>query len=115
MPFDIQDHNPSLRKWGIGFPHTEETKQHIREMKTGLKQTVEHIQKRVSKTRGFKQSQYQKDRARESLECSWLVTDPQGQQFNIVNLRKFCRDNKLDQGNLSRGKYKGWKALKIGS
>ena len=61
MSFDINEHNPSFRKWGTGFPHTEETKQLLREMKTGLKQTPEHVQKRVNSVVGFKQSQYQKE------------------------------------------------------
>ena len=84
-------------------------------MKKGHKQSPETIQKRVSKMIGFKQSQHQKDRATETFSCAWLVTDPNGTQMNIVNLAKFCRDNGLDQGNLSRGKHKGWKAIKIGS
>ena len=121
MEFNINDHNPFLKRWGIGFPHTEETKQLIREMKTGIKQTPEHIKKRVDKMTGFKQTQHQKDRARETFECAWLVTNPQGQFFNIVNLRKFSKDNGLDQGNMvkvSQGilkQHKGWKCVKIGS
>ena len=58
MEFNINDHNPSLRRWGIGFPHTEESKKSISESKKGIKQTPEHIQKRVNKMTGFKQSQY---------------------------------------------------------
>jgi hypothetical protein len=121
IPFDINEHNPSLRRWGVGFPHSEETKQAIREMKTGLKQTPEHIKKRVDKMTGFKQSQHQKDRARETFEMAWLVTNPEGHSFNIVNLHKFCRENGLDQGNMvkvSQGilkQHKGWKVVKLGS
>jgi ATP-dependent 26S proteasome regulatory subunit len=119
MPFDIKEHNPSLRRHGIGFPHTEETKQIISEMKKGLKQTTEHIQKRIAKMKGFKQSQYQKDRVRETLESSWVVTPPNGIPINIVNLRKFCKENGLDQGNMvkvSQGtlkQHKGWLCVKI--
>lgn len=119
MSFDIKEHNPSLRRWGIGFSHTKETKQAISEMKIGIKQTPEHIKKRVNKMTGFKQTQYQKDRARETHECAWVVTNDKGESFNIVNLRKFCTDNKLDQGNMvkvSQGilkQHKGWKCMKI--
>jgi len=119
--FNIEDHNPSLKRWGIGFPHTEETKQHIREMKTGLKQSPETIKKRVDKMLGYKQSDWQKQRARETFEMAWLVTNPQGQSFNIVNLRKFAKENNLDQGNMvkvSQGilkQHKGWKCVKIGT
>ena len=100
---------------------SEETKKLISESKMGIKQTNEHINKRVESMRGFKQSEHQKSRARETLECSWLVTNPQGQTFNIVNLRKFCVDNGLDQGNMvkvSQGilkKHKGWKCVKVAS
>ena len=113
--FNIHDHNPSLRRWGTGFPHTEETKQYLSEMKKGSKQSAEHIKKRVDNMVGFKQSDWQKSRAAEALSSAWLVTDPKGKTMNIVNLRKFCRENNLDQGNMSRGKYKGWKCVKIGT
>ena len=121
MKFNINDHNPSLRRWGTGIPHTEESKKLISESKKGIKQTPEHIKNRVDKVKGFKQSQHQKDRTRETFESAWLITNPQGQTFNIVNLRSFCRTNNLDQGNMvkvSQGilkQHKGWKCLKIGS
>ena len=121
MEFNIDEHNPSLRRWGTGIPHTEESKKLISDSKKGIKQTPEHIQKRVDKMTGFKQTQHQKNRARESLESSWLITNQQGKTFNIVNLRSFCRENNLDQGNMvkvSQGilkQHKGWKCLKIGS
>jgi hypothetical protein len=121
MEFNIDEHNPSLRRWGTGIPHTEESKKLISDSKKGIKQTPEHIQKRVDKMTGFKQTQHQKNRARESLEGSWLITNQQGKTFNIVNLRSFCRENNLDQGNMvkvSQGilkQHKGWKCLKIGS
>ena len=121
IEFNIKDHNPSLRRWGIGCPHTEESKKLISDAKKGLKQTPQHIQKRVDSMTGFKQSQHQKNTARETFECAWLVTNPQGQSFNIINLRKFCRENNLNQGNMvkvSTGilkQHKGWKCVKIGS
>lgn len=101
--------------------HTEETKKLISEMKKGHKQTPEHIEKvRLSRI-GKKQTDHQKQRAKESLECSWLLTTPEGKQINIVNLRQFCLNNGLDQGNMvkvSQGiikQNKGWKCVKIDS
>jgi hypothetical protein len=101
--------------------HTEETKKAISDAKKGYKQTPEHIEKvRLSRI-GKKQTDYQKQRAKESLECAWLLTTPEGKQINIVNLRQFCLENGLDQGNMvkvSQGiikQSKGWKCLKIGS
>lgn len=69
---------------------------------------------------GWSQTNYQKQRARETFECSWVVTNPKGESFNIVNLRKYCKENNLDQGNMvkvSQGlakQHKGWTCFKIG-
>lgn len=62
------------------------------------------------------QPQSQKEAAREANQCDWLVTHPDGKQETITNLRKWCIDNSLGtngQSNLTRGKYKGYKAQKI--
>lgn len=118
-PFDMEQlKNSSIIRF-YEKTRSEETKKLISESKMGIKQSKEHISKRVESMKGFTQSDYQKDRARETFECAWLVTNPQGKSFNIMNLRKFCRDNKLDQGNMikvSQGilkQHKGWKCLKI--
>lgn len=120
-PFDMEQlKNHSVIRF-YEKTRSEETKTAISETKMGSKQTTEHIYNRAESAKGFKQSQHQKNRARESLECKWLVTDPQGHSFNIINLRKFCFDNVLDQGNMvkvSQGilrQHKGWKCLKLGS
>jgi hypothetical protein len=105
-----------IRQYRLGKKQSEQSKQKISEKaKERWSNGVYDAQELAMKRRGFKQSQYQKDRARETLECAWLITSPEGITINIVNLRKFCRENNLDQGNLSRGKHKGWKCLKIGS
>jgi hypothetical protein len=68
---------------------------------------------------GFKQPQSQKDTLSKKLSKEWLITDLHGNQFKIKNLRKFCIDNNLDQGNMvkvSKGiikQNKGWKCIKI--
>jgi hypothetical protein len=62
---------------------------------------------------GFKQPQSQKDTLSRKLSKEWSVTSPTGEQMVIKNLLQFCKDNKLDQGNLSRGSHKGWKAVKL--
>jgi hypothetical protein len=93
---------------------SEETKQNIRESKLGIKQTPEHIQNRVNSVTGFKQSDFQKQRVIETFATEWLITDPKGKSYEIYNLREFCRQNNLDQPNMSsRGKHKGWKCVKI--
>ena len=62
---------------------------------------------------GFKQPEIQKIKVAEKLSSEWEITSPKGEKYTIKNLTKFCRENNLDQGNLSRGKHKGWKAIKI--
>ena len=62
---------------------------------------------------GFKQPDSQKKKVSEKLAKKWSIIDPTGNTYIIKNLQKFCRDNGLDQGNLSRGSYKGWKAVKL--
>jgi hypothetical protein len=121
FPFDMDSlkNNSHIRFYEK--TRSEETKKAISETKMGSKQTPQHIRNRAESAKGFKQSEHQKDRARETFSCSWLVTNPEGKSFNIVNLRKFCSDNSLDQGNMvkvSQGilkQHKGWKCLKIGS
>lgn len=121
MPFDekLLKSNSKIRFYEK--TRSEETKKAISETKMGTKQTIEHIKNRAESAKGFKQSEYQKNRVRETLECAWLITNPKGQTMNIVNLRKFCKNNGLDQGNMvkvSQGilkQHKGWKCLKIAS
>jgi hypothetical protein len=62
---------------------------------------------------GFKQPDSQKISVAKALSKEWTITSPTGQKQVITNLNQFCRDNKLDQGNLSRGSYKGWKCKKV--
>lgn len=64
---------------------------------------------------GFKQPQSQKESVAKSLSANWELTSPGGEKLIINNLRKFCSENGLDQGNLSRGKHKGWMCIKISS
>jgi hypothetical protein len=122
MQFDINDHNPSLRKWGIGLPHMEETKKHLSEIqKERWKQGVYDAEKLRLSRIGFKQPDSQKQKVAEKLSSEWIITNPKGESFKIKNLHKFCKENGLDQGNMvkvSKGlikQNKGWKCLKIES
>ncbi len=52
--------------------------------------------------------------------AKWIIIAPTGETFEIQNLTKFCRENGLDQGHLSKvaaGKlnsYKQFKCQKVG-
>lgn len=95
--------------------HTEETKKQISIMKKGKKQTPEHIEKVRQSRIGKKQPDSQKQKVREFFQKEWLVISPDGKQSKIVNLRKFCLEHSLDQGNMvkvSKGllkQHKGWR------
>jgi hypothetical protein len=102
----------------VGNTFSEETIKKMSESKKGTKPKEYYV--RIAKMNvGWKQSDYQKQRARESNESCWVVTDPNGVQQNITNLRKFCLDNNLDQGNMvkvSKGlskHHKGWSCSKV--
>lgn len=62
---------------------------------------------------GFKQPESQKKKVAEKLSKTWKVISPTNEELIITNLTKFCRENNLDQGNLSRGSHKGWKATRL--
>jgi len=41
------------------------------------------------------------------------LTTPEGTTLEISNLRSFCRENGLDQGNMLRNHVKGWTCSKV--
>lgn len=81
-----------IKRWHIGFKHSEETKQKIRLKKIGLKQSPEWVEKRVSNFRGEKSSQWKG-----------------GYQNKLMHIRK-RRVIKL--GNGSSHTLKEWENLK---
>lgn len=45
----------------------------------------------------------------------YIVTSPNGKVFEVVNMKKFCRDNGLDDRNICRTSSKGYRAKKAGA
>lgn len=90
---------------------SEETRKKIGDANRGKKLTKEHI----AKTRriGIPQTDYQKQIVRELRQKTYKLTDPSGNTFTITNLSKFCRENNLDQGNMHKGRVKGWSCEKV--
>jgi hypothetical protein len=102
--------NPHLR---IRSLHTEETKRKISESKKGTRLTEETKQKISDANTGRKQTDYQKQRAREANAATWEVITPTGETLIITNLRQFCLQHYLSQGNLvTFGHTKGYRATK---
>ena len=68
---------------------------------------------------GFKQPESQKIAVAKALAKEYLITDPAGNQYKIKNLQRFCRENNLDQPNMTavasgRLKHcKQWKCVKL--
>ena len=103
------------RKSGmLGKKQSELQKMRSSMANKGKKLTEEHKAK-IDPT-GRKQPESQKIKVAEALSKDHIITDPQGNEFLITNLNKFCRENVLDQGNLTRvaqGKAKHHKGYKI--
>ena len=76
--------------WNKGKNHSEESKMkmsisRLANSKRGYNQSEEHIQKRAN-----------------GKSKDYIITDPQGNIHHIRNLKKYCRDNGLNAGNMVR-------------
>jgi len=96
----------------IGNTFSAETIKRMSEVKRG-KRPREYYVQLAKKRIGYTQTENQKNIVSQKLSKIWSITDPNGNNITVKNLTKFCRENSLDQGNLSRGKYKGWTAYKL--
>jgi hypothetical protein len=97
------------------FKYSEESKRKMSESKKGKIITEEHKNKISKSLMGHKSSKYQKQRTIETRQKKYLITNPSGISFGIINLSRFCRENNLDQGNMHKNLVKGWKCIKIDS
>jgi len=102
------------KKTKLGAVLSDETKAKISMAKKGVKHSEEHI----AKTRrwGMKQTDYQKQRVRETRQKEYTIYGPKGNKNHIINLLDFCRKNNLDQGNMTKvaqGKLKQHKGYKV--
>jgi hypothetical protein len=122
--------------WNRGMKHTEEAKQRISE--SGKKSWENASDERREQARiqaaingrknkgrvlsderkaqiseqlkGRASSDVQKQKAREANQKQWVVISPDGERHEITNLRQFCKERKLGDGNLIKfGHTKGWK------
>ena len=83
-----------------GILHNETTKKKISMAKKGKKLSEEHKAKIIGT--GRKQPERQKEAVRNSNSMNWIVTDPDGNTFEVRNLRQFAKEHGLDQGNLCK-------------
>lgn len=105
--------NPHLR---VRSAHTEETKRKISEskQKNPYRHSPETQRRIAEKRRNIPQTLYQKQRARDANAATWEVVTPTGETIVLTNLRQFCKDHGLSQGNLvTHGHTKGYHARKL--
>jgi hypothetical protein len=95
------------------FKYSEESKKKIGASNRGKIRTPEQIEKIRQSRLGKKQSEHQKQVVAEMRQKSYKITDPNGKEFVITNLSKFCRENNLDQGNMCSNRTKGWTCIKV--
>ena len=95
------------------FKYSEESKRKISMSQKKKNLSSEHYRWVGSQRKNFKQPESQKQKVAEKLSRSYQITNPDGESFVIKNLSKFCRENNLDQGNMSRNQVRGWSCQKI--
>jgi group I intron endonuclease len=112
----IEGHGYNMSYGGegtFGVKCSEETKAKIRKARIGHKWTEEQKKKLSEQRTGKKLSEYHKQRMSEvRVKTYQFLKD--GETIEIVNLKKYCKENGLHQGNfttLMRGglkQYKGY-------
>jgi len=89
-------------RYGKAYTRDEEHRKYMSFLLTGIKKTKEHIEKRV-----------------QAVSKNWILINPQGQKIEIKNLKKFCRENNLNQSAMGKvaskkqSNHKGWKCIKL--
>ena len=68
----------------------------------GRKLKPEHIEKVAAKHRGMKRSPLACQNIGESKSKSYIVISPNGDEIEIRNLKKFCRENGLEYTSLAK-------------
>lgn len=98
-----------------GKTRSKEICEKLRLINTGKHHSPETKAKISAIKKGQKPSALATKRSAEARQKTYIVTNPEGVEFQITNLRNFCRENGLDSGSMchvSKGNYKhhrGWK------
>jgi hypothetical protein len=95
------------------FKYSEESKKKMSDAKIGKSISVEQKEKIRQSNIGKKQTAYQKQRAAETRQKKYMLTNPDGESFEVLNLSKFCRENGFNQANMCMSRIKGWTCKKI--
>lgn len=94
--------------------HTEKSKEinRIKAIERHKNGVYDYEKLRLSRI-GFKQPESQKIAVSKALSKKWELVNPNGEVFIIENLRKFCKENNFDPGNMGKNLVKGWKCRKV--
>jgi hypothetical protein len=100
----------SNKKWAKENPHpfkgkhhSEESKKKISQSKIGTKLSVDHIEKIRQRQIGSTKTKETKQKIKKSMcKHTYKIFCPDGTTVITNNLREFCKEHDLDQGNLSR-------------
>jgi len=95
------------------FKYSEESKKKMSDAKKGKLLTSEQKEKLRLSNIGKKQTDYQKQRVAETRQKKYMLTNPNSESFEVLNLSKFCRENGFDQANMCMSRIKGWTCKKI--
>jgi hypothetical protein len=101
-----------IRQANLGRKHSENAIEKMSLVKKG-KYNSEYYRKIGAMKMDRSQPESQKIKVSEKLSAKWELTTPEGITFEVLNLRKYCKDNNLDQGNMSRNLVRGWLCKKI--
>lgn len=85
-----------------GKKHTEETKRKLSETMKGRRISTEHKKKISVAQTGKKMSSESIKKRVDKNSKIWHLTDPTGNKITVKNLNEFCRQNGLDQRNMTR-------------
>lgn len=106
-------HGEKVSAFRKTFKYSEESKKKMSDAKKGKPLSVEHVEKLRQTRIGKKQPDSQKQKVSEKLSKKYILTTPKGETIEVTNLRKFCRENSLDQGNMHKNQIKGWHCQKV--
>jgi hypothetical protein len=114
-----------------GRTHKEETKQKMSEKRKGVPKTEEHKRKIGEKSRGRSPSQETRQKLKEqslkeenlrknieSKQKEYIVTTPDGEEIEVLNLSDYCKENGLDRSKMysvaagERNHHKNFKCRK---
>lgn len=106
----------------FGKTHSENTRRKISDARIGVNtNTPEALEKRRQKwlTNNPNYDPIAKKKASEKISKNFKVIDPEGKEYIIKNLKQFCTEHNLHNGNMcsvAKGKlkhYKQWKCQEL--